>query len=50
MAYPTGMLSLTLEDLDRSVLQLKNYLVARIAAMAAGNTTASTLIDVHHRL
>ena len=50
MAYPTGMLSLTLEDVDRTALQIKAYMQARIAQCAAGSVTSSTLLDIYMRL
>ena len=50
MAYPTGMLSLTLERVDRVALSVKSMCQSRITSMAAGDTTASVILDVYRQL
>lgn len=49
MAYPIGLLSIVLEDIDRTAAAFKAYLQARISQSAAGNISASTAIDVYIR-
>lgn len=44
MAYPTGMLSLTLEKVDLQVIHLRRFCVAEITAMAAGDVSADRIL------
>jgi hypothetical protein len=50
MAYPTGMLSLVLEDLDTQVMALKGDCVQVRNAAAADNTSSSTILRVFTHL
>jgi hypothetical protein len=44
------MLSLTLEEVDRTAVVLKAFLTSRITSFAAGSATASAILDVYDRL
>jgi hypothetical protein len=50
MAYPTGMLSLTLEDIDRRAVSVKGYCQRAKDTLAAGNSPATTILDLFVRL
>ena len=50
MSYPTGMLSLTLEDVDRALVGLKTWITTHVSQMAAGNTTATRILSIYTRL
>lgn len=50
MAYPTGMLSLTLEDIDRRLLRIKAQLQNLRTSAAAGNTAATIVMDLYRTL
>lgn len=45
MAYPTGLLSRVLEDVDRMLISLKAYCTSRRDQMAAGNVQAGMISD-----
>lgn len=47
MAYPTGILSLSLEQLDRLAVQTKSLAEASKASMEAGNVTSSQILRLH---
>lgn len=46
MAYPTGVLSITLENIDVRLLRLKGQLVVFRTACAAGDVLASRIIEM----
>ena len=46
MAYPTGMLSIVLEDIDRRIAALKFYAQQVRAECIAGNVPSSRILDV----
>lgn len=50
MAYPTGVLSVVLEDIDRRIINLKTYAQTHRAALAAGNTDSARIIGVFRNL
>ena len=50
MAYPTGVLSRTLDDIDRRAAAIKSYCTQVRAAMAVGDVSASVPIDLYIRL
>ena len=50
MAYPTGMLSLTLQDIDRRAASLKAYCQRASDSMLAGNIGSATVFDLFIRL
>lgn len=50
MAYPTGMLSLVLEGIDRRLVGVKTYCTTARTAMAAGSVVATVIVDLHIRL
>ena len=50
MAYPTGMLSLTLEEIDRRAVDVKGYCTRTRDTLGAGNTPATTIFDLFIRL
>lgn len=50
MAYPTGMLSLVLEQIDSGILNLKKFCQAAHAEMAAGSVSSGRILDVYSRL
>lgn len=50
MAYPTGMLSLTLEEVDRLATQIKSFAQRQRDVMAAGNVLSERIFDVHIRM
>lgn len=47
MAYPTGMLSIVLEDIDRRAAALKLYAQQVRAECAVGNVPSSRILDVY---
>lgn len=46
MAWPTGMLSITLEQIDRRALEIKRYCTDVRNRAAAGNIPSTTFIDL----
>lgn len=50
MAYPTGLLSLTLENIDRQLIALKLYAQQHRNAAAAGNVESSRVLGLHKNL
>lgn len=50
MAYPTGMLSITLEDVDRRALAVKTACQSARTASAAGNINGSDVIAMYNFL
>ena len=50
MAYPTGMLSLTLESVDRLAVSVKSFCENRISLLAAGSVSSETILDIYGRL
>lgn len=50
MAYPTGLLSLVLEDIDRRAINVKGYCQRTRDQAAAGNIPSATILDVLVRL
>lgn len=46
MAYPTGMLSITLEDIDRRMVGVKLYAAQVRAELLAGNVSSSRILDL----
>lgn len=46
MAYPTGMLSLVLEDIDRRAVSVKTYATQVRTEAAAGNIPSSRILDL----
>lgn len=49
MAYPTGMLAVTLQDIDRLAIQLKAYANNAVAALN-GTVTSSQILGVYSNL
>lgn len=47
MAYPTGMLSLTLEEIDQRLLSLKRFVQQLRAASATGNILAQDILGCY---
>lgn len=50
MAYPTGMLAITLQRIDEKVAWLKVFCNGRIVALAANDQPASRITDLYEAL
>lgn len=50
MAYPTGTLSIALEEIDREMIAIKSYCQSVASQLAAGSQKASLIIDIHANL
>jgi len=50
MAYPTGMLSLTLEDVDREMVKLKGYATRQKDRLNTNPITATVVLDIYAKL
>lgn len=45
MAYPTGVLSTTLQQVDNTMIQLKDFAARQRDRMAAGSVPSTTILD-----